>query len=381
MRAHNERLVLTLIRQAGPMPKAAIARMTGLSAQAVSVIMRALETDGLLQKGDPVRGKVGQPSVPMGLNRDGAFFLGLKIGRRSSELVLTDFLGKVRDRRRQTHRHPTPEGVVAFANDTIGAFLDDLPEAHRARVAGLGIALPFRLWDWGESPDAVSPDLENWREGDIATDIGRSWDFPVYICNDASAACGAELVFGEQNKPSDFLYVYVGYFVGGGLVLDNTVYTGKSGNAAALGSMPIATKDGSLRQLVDVASLATLETMLQRQGHDADGVWDRADNCPLPRDPLNGWLDQAAHGLARAIVSSACLIDVRTVLIDGWMSPDLRAELVLRTTRQLQDLTVPGIEIPEIRPGTIGRDARSLGAASLPLSDRFLVDRKAFLKG
>jgi len=384
MRAHNERLVLSLIRQSGPMPKAAIARMTGLSAQAVSVIMRALETDGLLQKGAPVRGKVGQPSVPMGLNGNGAFFLGLKIGRRSTELVLIDFLGQVKDRRRQPHRHPTPDGVVAFANGAIDAFIDKLPEAHRARVAGLGIALPFRLWEWGnspESPDAISPGLAAWRERDIATDIGQSRDFPVYLCNDASAACGAELVFGEQNKPSDFLYVYVGYFVGGGLVLDKTLYTGKSGNAAALGSMPVVTKDGSLRQLVEVASLVTLETMLQRKGHDTEMIWDNADKSPLPRDLLDTWLDQAASGLAQAIVSSACLIDVRTVLIDGWVSPDLRAELVLRANRQLQDITVPGIVIPEIRPGTIGRDARSLGAASLPLSDRFLVDRKAFLKG
>ena len=80
MRAHNERLVLTLVRQMGPLPKAEIARMTGLSAQTVSVIMRALEADGLLEKGAPIRGKVGQPSVPMGLVAQGAYFLGLKIG-------------------------------------------------------------------------------------------------------------------------------------------------------------------------------------------------------------------------------------------------------------------------------------------------------------
>ena len=80
MRAHNERLVLSLIRKHGPMAKAAIARMTGLSAQTVSVIMRALEADGLLVKGEPVRGKVGQPSVPMGLRAQGAYFLGLKVG-------------------------------------------------------------------------------------------------------------------------------------------------------------------------------------------------------------------------------------------------------------------------------------------------------------
>ena len=86
MRAHNERLVLSLIRKHGPMAKAAIARITGLSAQTVSVIMRALEADGLLVKGEPVRGKVGQPSVPMGLRAEGAYFLGLKVGRRSVEL-------------------------------------------------------------------------------------------------------------------------------------------------------------------------------------------------------------------------------------------------------------------------------------------------------
>ncbi|WP_236646175.1 winged helix-turn-helix domain-containing protein, partial [Sulfitobacter sp. HI0021] len=51
MRAYNERLVLSLIRRSGPTSKAEIARLTGLSAQTVSVIMRALEADGLLKKG------------------------------------------------------------------------------------------------------------------------------------------------------------------------------------------------------------------------------------------------------------------------------------------------------------------------------------------
>ena len=40
--------VLSLLRQHGALAKSDIARMTGLSAQTVSVIMRALEEDGLL---------------------------------------------------------------------------------------------------------------------------------------------------------------------------------------------------------------------------------------------------------------------------------------------------------------------------------------------
>ena len=77
MRDHNERLVLSLVRLHGGLSKSDIARMTGLSAQTVSVIMRELERDGLLLKLAPQRGKIGQPSVPMSLNPDGAFFIGL----------------------------------------------------------------------------------------------------------------------------------------------------------------------------------------------------------------------------------------------------------------------------------------------------------------
>ena len=56
MRERNERLVLTILRRQGPLAKAEIARKTGLSAQTVSVIMRALERDGLLEKGQKIRG-------------------------------------------------------------------------------------------------------------------------------------------------------------------------------------------------------------------------------------------------------------------------------------------------------------------------------------
>ena len=114
MRAQNERLVLSLVRQHGALAKSDIARITGLSAQTVSVIMRALEQDGLLLRGEPVRGRIGQPSVPMSLNPKGAFFLGLKIGRRSADLTLVDFLGRVLATERQVYRYPTPSAVVAF---------------------------------------------------------------------------------------------------------------------------------------------------------------------------------------------------------------------------------------------------------------------------
>ena len=49
VRFYNERLVLSLIRRHGELPKADIARMTGLSPQTISIIMNQLTLDGLLQ--------------------------------------------------------------------------------------------------------------------------------------------------------------------------------------------------------------------------------------------------------------------------------------------------------------------------------------------
>lgn len=381
MRAYNERLVLSLVRQFGQLAKSRITQMTGLSAQTVSVIMRALEADGLLEKGAPVRGRVGQPSVPMNLRREGAFFLGLKVGRRSLELVLTDFLGTPEYQVRENYSHPTPDRVVQMANGAITRLLDGLSDERRSRVVGLGIALPFQLWDWAGHLGVDPTDMDGWRDRDIGNEIGAEWPFPVFVCNDASAACGAELVFGAQDKPRDFLYFYVGFFIGGGLVLDNALYTGQSGNAAAVGSTPVHSLDGRRTQLVDVASLVSLEAALVAHGGDGGMVWDDPLTWKLPAEVLDPWLDQTADGIAQAIFSSACLIDFQCVLIDGWLPADVREDLVRRVRLRLAAQPLPGVETPEVRAGTIGSDARSLGAASLPLSERFLVDRKAILKG
>ena len=381
MRAYNERLVLSLVRQSGALAKAEIARKTGLSAQTVSVIMRALEADGLLERGEPVRGRIGQPSVPFSLAREGALFLGLTVGRRSLDLVLTNFVGDVKHRVRHSHPYPTPDGTVAFTLDAIQQTFAQLSEAQQQRVAGLGIALPFQLWAWADTLGVDEADMRDWQHRDIALEIGQACDFPVFVCNDASAACGAELVFGTPDKPRDFLYFFVGFFIGGGLVIDSSLYTGSSGNAAALGSMCVPAPDGRLRQLVDVASLATLETEIRSGDAGGSMQWQHPENWTLPAGPLDTWMTNAARGIGHAILSSVCLIDVSHVLIDGWMPAAMRADLVQRIRTHVSSNSVAGIQVPDVLEGSIGSDARALGAASLPLSERFLVERKTFLKG
>lgn len=378
MRAHNERLVLSMIRRHGALAKAEIARLSGLSAQTVSVIMRALEADGLLLRGEPLRGKVGQPSIPMGLAPDGAYFFGLKIGRRSADLVLIDFLGRVVSRVHLTYRHPKPDATVKFACDAVAQLCGQLTAVERARVAGLGIAMPFQIWDWARALGVRHEAMEIWRNRDIRAEIAGQFDFPVYLKNDASCACGAELVFGEADAPQNFLYFYIGYFIGGGVVLNGSLYTGLTGNAGALGSMPVPAPGGGSRQLIDVASLSVIERMLEARGLESQTLWEAPASWSVDARLLDEWLQEAALGLAHAISAASSVLDFEAVMIDGWIPADLRATLVDRTRAALHRVNLAGITPPEIREGTIGPDARALGAASLPLSERFLMDRNAF---
>ena len=199
MRDYNERLVLSLVRRHGSLSKTEIARLTRLSAQTVSVIMRELEDEGLLLRNEPMRGKIGQPSIPMSLNPEGAFFLGLKIGRRSAELVLIDFLGEVRAMLQLSYRYPTPRETVEFVSDgikriraglTVGAGRAHRRARHRHAVRAVELGRHRRRAARGR-----------WSTGATATSAPtsrRRCSFPVYLQNDATSACGAELVFGRR---------------------------------------------------------------------------------------------------------------------------------------------------------------------------------------
>ena len=379
LRAYNQRLVLSLVYSHGSLAKADIGRMTGLSAQNGSVIMRDLEAEDLIVKGEPIRGKVGQPSVPMSINPDGAFFVGLKVGRRSAELILVNFLGEVRASLRKSYPWPTPPLIIDFVRGGLEELVQSLPEKLRDHVAGLGIATPFQLWDWTEQAGAPRAEMDLWRNCDLRAELASVCDMPVYLQNDATAACAAELVFGKHQSLTDYLYFYIGTFVGGGIVLDGSIYSGRTGNAGAVGPLPVVGPDGKLVQLIERASIMLLERMLKAAGRDPSPLWNSPDEWVGIEAFAEEWVASVSRGLAQAIVSSASIIDFEHVIIDGGVPAEIRDRIVAATRAELANFDLRGLVVPDILPGTVGHLARALGAASLPLFDKYLIDRNARL--
>ena len=298
VRAYNERLVLSLVRRHGQLSKSEIARRTGLSPQTVSVIMRALEADGLLLRGAPIRGKVGQPSVPMSLNPNGAFTFGLKIGRRSTELVLMNFVGEKIASILKAYSYPLPKDILSFASRAIEELSASINKDDLHKIAGIGIGIPYQLWQWAEKVGAPDGSMDIWKDHDIASELEAITGLPSFTQNDASAACGAELTFGRGAEFSDFVYFFVGTFAGGGIVLNHAVYSGRTGNAGALGSLPVREIRGTVEQLLDFASIYDLEKRVIAAKLDPTLFRKKPQNWSSLGPLLDDWINSAARNIA-----------------------------------------------------------------------------------
>ena len=206
VRDHNERLILTVLQRHGPTAGADVARLTGLSPQTVSIILRKLEKDAILKRGTPLRGKVGKPSIPMELNPEGILSVGMKIGRRSADLLLIDFIGTPRRQLSTTYDYPLPEVIFGFLETGLDTLLSHEPQRLRDRVCGIGIGTPFELWKWHDLSGLAAKKFRSWRNVNFFSEVAKFSDLPVFVVNDATAACHAEHLYGRGAEYRDYFY-------------------------------------------------------------------------------------------------------------------------------------------------------------------------------
>lgn len=384
MRQFNERVVLQALRVHGSCPKAELARLTGLTAQTIGLITARLDEDHLLTREAPVRGKVGQPSVPIGLNPDGAFAIGIKIGRRSADWLLVDFIGQVRQRIVLDYPFPDVDTLLPALAANLNRLLDGLGSL-RDRVMGVGVAAPFQLGGWHRMLGLTEAQSEAWNRIDLAAEVQGMTELPVSFAKDTSAACVAELLQGRGRDLHSFLYLFLDTFVGGGLVINSHLHRGQNGNAGAVASLPLRVAAPESRelppQLISQASLWDLEQRFREHQLDPMAAYDaRAMQSPwLPY--TREWIDRASLALAHCIVAGTAFLDVDAVVIDGVVAPALLGDLRARTEGALQAYNWEGLQQrTRLELGSIGSDARALGGALLPLHACFAPDHGIFLK-
>ncbi|MBU2979632.1 ROK family transcriptional regulator [Alteromonas sp. C1M14] len=366
LRATNERRILALIRQHHQLPKADIAKETGLSAQAATVIINKLEKEELVYRGRPQKGKRGQPSIPFSLNAQGAYGLGIRIGRRSIQITLIDFCGKVQAALREQWQYPTVDIMLRFVKKAMAAVTATLNAQQKQKICGVGVAMPFEIWRWSEQAGAPESILEQWRQLSIVPVLQELTSLPVFMCNDHTAACAAELWFGEHKTIHDYLYCFIGTFVGGGLVLNGQLHVGRNGNAGAIGSLPFMQGHGQT-QLINQSSLYIFERTLNQHHIDSSFLHSNTAVWPSDLPGLDEWIHGVAEGLAYAALNAHGILDLDGVIIEGAVPRDVLNKILSVCKQKLAEADGRGLSPITLLQGSVGADAQSLGSAHLPL--------------
>ena len=343
LRALNERLVLSLIRTHGQLSKAQIAELTGLTAQTASVICRSLVEAGLLSAGARIRGKVGQPFVPLSLNPAGAMFFGLRVARSRAHLALVDFLGAVVAERVGKPSRSGLAGIARFAADAIENIRGGYDHAQNARIQGLGVSV---------APDALarSHAEEPWREVESTfTDLGQALDLFTCVSSEAVAACSAELIYGLGGAMSDFLYAFVDHSVSGGLVQGGHIRFSRDEDGANVGRMMVPDGDSGMVRLNTIAA-----------------------RCAATGEPQD--CDRLARGLAHAAYAALSIFGYGAVIVDGALPHGVLQRIVVGVREALGEIAGGDGSALSVQLGSLSRKPLALGAACLPLARRFFPE-------
>lgn len=379
-RIYNERLILTLIRRYGQLAKTDLTRLTGLAPQTITTLVNRAAENGLLVRREPLRGKLGQPSVPYALNPDAAFSLGLKVDHRGADIALVNFVGEVIAFERAEFTSPAPEDVLAFARSAISRICASHASLTPQRIAGLGIASPFHPGSLSEDSFMPPARLEAWRRIDIRAELDRAFDWPVFLHNDGTMAVAAELMFGAGATSPDFLHAYIGHGVGGGLVLDHHLHPGRNKLAGALGDIPVPAAGHGNEPAVPLSRTASLRALADRLNGAATRIWSSPDNWGDLGAPLQDWIEAAAEGLSHAVLSAVALLDLDTVVIDGAMPKEVRKEIAKAMRRRLATSFAERPQPFSVLEGAFGHRGPAIGGASIPLLVKYSNDRDVLFK-
>jgi len=163
--------------------------------------------------------------------------IGIDIGGTKIAAGIVDSQGQVLAHQRlpMVARSGPAEGLAAVET-AIGAMLSQKSPGCKPR--GIGICSPGPL-DPKTGVIINPPNLPCWRDFPLAKEVGKKYDLPVKVENDANAAALAESKWGAARGYRNVFYTCIGTGIGTGIVFDGAIYHGRTGAAGEGGHMGI----------------------------------------------------------------------------------------------------------------------------------------------
>jgi predicted NBD/HSP70 family sugar kinase len=372
-RRSNERLVLRTIYEQGPISRADVARVTGLTRTTVSDVVEDFITDRLVIEAGPGRSTGGKAPILLKVPADARHVVGVDVDRDRVNGAVVNLRGEVRAR--ATRDLSGHDGATALTE--LDALIADLVQAAGQRLVGIGVGTPG-LVDAGTGTVLWAVGLD-WRDVPLGERLRQLTGLPVVVVNDSQAAAMAEWAFGQHDALTAMIVVKVGEGIGAGVVIGGRLYPGDDSGAGEIGHTRVSDARGRCR----CGGTGCLETVASLRA-----VLERARELAprRPRTALAGTsvtaetlLDafRAGDSLARKVVLEAAAplgrvlgavigtLGVRDVVLVGPMTEfgeEWLVRVVAETRRSALGMLV---ERSHIHIGTTGTDVVELGAAAM----------------
>lgn len=343
LRALNDRAALELLLARGPLTRAQLGEMTGLSKVTASQLVERLEERGLVRRVGEQAGGRGPNAQLYAVAPGSAHVIGVDVGPDRVVAACADITGEIIGRSEQsTQNTDDPVGVVhsavVQAADRAGT---DMASVRRVVLGTPGLVDPKS----GEISFAW--DLPRWHRG-LLGDLRKDLSTPVVFGNDVNLAAIAEQHTGAAKGVDDFVLIWIGRGVGLATVIGGRLLHGSTGAAGEIGYLPVAGAEvprnaskrgvkGAFQQLVGAGAAKAIGRKHGIRGaEDADvvraAVEAGADGAPV--------LDELAGRLALGVAATCVVLDPPLVVLAGEVGQAGGAALAERVEQEVATITL-----------------------------------------
>jgi len=236
VRELNLSSVLRLIYRSAPLSRAQLAAKTGLNKSTISSLVEDLLERHLIHEVGTNSNGAGRPATLLQVNASAGAMVSVELGVDFVTAALIDFVGTILWRTQISveaaeSRETTVLQILALVEETVA-----VSRARALPVLALSFAIPGTV-DLEQGVLIFAPNL-NWRNVSFR-EIFATTALKVYVENDANAAAVGEHLFGGAQHVKDFVFVFAGVGLGGGLFLNDRLYRGKGGYAGEIGHTAI----------------------------------------------------------------------------------------------------------------------------------------------
>jgi predicted NBD/HSP70 family sugar kinase len=373
----NRQIVLSYVRDRGPISRAQIARETDLHRSTVSLIIDELESDGLIVVTGEGESTGGRKPTLYRLKTGVPVAIGIDVGPRVTTIGVADLGGNALSKV-SFSTSPDMEFMTRQIIDRVNGVLASITEP----ALEIGISVPGLVEQ--ASGKVLHIPYFDWQDWDICRLLERETGLSVTVENDANATALAELWLSRDilGKSDTFVAILVGEGIGTGVVFDGRLYRGERGAGGEFGHM-IVGRDGptscSCGSRECWEAHASEKSMLARYRHllERDSLkQNEVDVRDLVELAVNGEkhaveaLRDTVEYLGNGISSLIVGLSPQVVVVSGRITKawDLFADQFERVSERS---ALAGLPQTKLVPSSLGDNPTLTGAFCLVLARRF----------